>query len=486
MSISAEQIQVFYEISMSIGASLDMSKMLKAFLPTLLKRLNCSCGGVIRFDGKAGSPGNLKEVYAIPRKPENNAAYRMALDLLRDQIRGGSAARLRGRLPLSEGCPGRSFYHILDLPGFGFLILIKNCRDLDPLIIKSLAPLLSKLASACLACLKDEDLRQSEDRFRDLFENANDLIQSVDPRGRFQFVNKKWLQTLGYTKGELADLSLKDILRPDQIPHCMDAFQRVIEGQTFERIEAVFIAKDGREVFVEGNVNALRRNGSFVATRGIFRDVTERKHAEAQIKASLKQKEVLLQEIHHRVKNNMQIMMSLLRLQTSGVDNPVMQEEIKEYNNRILTMSLIHQKLYQTKNFSEVNFGEYILTLVNQLFKVYSVPPGKIRVVPDLQDVILDVKKAIPCGLLVNELVSNVLKYAFPDDQKGEMRIELCQRDDGKTCLLVEDTGVGLPHDFDIKTSASLGMQLIDDLTKELDGSLEQDHSRGCCFKISF
>jgi PAS domain S-box-containing protein len=485
MSISAEQIRMFYEISLSIGTSLDMNSMLEAFLPTFLERLDCSCGVIIRLDTQGKNGGAPKQVYAIPPKPENDAACRAALDALRSHLDGGRVSRLRKRFHLSERCTGGNFYHILDLPGFGFLILIKNCADLDPLIIKSLTPLLVKLAASCLACLKDEALKVSESKYRSVVEQSTENIFLVDLESKAIIeMNDALRKLLGYTRKEMIKLTVYDFIAHPK--ENIDAKINLVlnKGKVFVG-ERNYRCKDGSLVDVEVGASTVTY-GDKKALCVVSRDITDRKRAEEQIKASLKQKEVLLQEIHHRVKNNMQIMMSLLRLQTEGVDNPVMQEKIREYSNRIQTMSLIHQKLYQTKNFSEVNFGEYILTLVNQLFKVYSVPPDKIRVVPDLQDVILDVKQAIPCGLLVNELISNVLKHAFPHEKKGEMLIELSRMDDGRTSLQVRDTGVGVPPDFDIKTSDSLGMQLIDDLTMEIGGVMELDHSRGCCFKILF
>lgn len=147
--------------------------------------------------------------------------------------------------------------------------------------------------------LAEKALIESEEKFRDFLENANDLIQSVDVNGRFLYVNKKWLETLGYSKGEVKKLKLIDILRKDQIPHCMEIFKRVCQGESFDNVEAVFVAKDGSEIYVKGNANARFKDGKFVATRGIFRDITKRKRAEEEMRRALEQESRFKKETAH-------------------------------------------------------------------------------------------------------------------------------------------------------------------------------------------
>ncbi|MDD5154318.1 MAG: histidine kinase dimerization/phosphoacceptor domain -containing protein [Desulfovibrionales bacterium] len=215
-------------------------------------------------------------------------------------------------------------------------------------------------------------------------------------------------------------------------------------------------------------------------------DITERKRAEEQIRASLREKEVLLKEIHHRVKNNLQVISSLLRLQSQYVQDKGDVEIFKESQNRIKSMALVHEKLYQSKDLASINFHEYVSLLVNGLFRSYGVNTDKITLKTDIEDIMLGVDVAIPCGLIINELVSNSLKYAFPEDKEGGIKITLRTLDEGAMELTVADNGVGLPGDWDLTNSGSLGLKLVKILTDQIDGQIDLDRSEGTKFRIDF
>lgn len=212
----------------------------------------------------------------------------------------------------------------------------------------------------------------------------------------------------------------------------------------------------------------------------------------AQLQASLKEKEVLLKEIHHRVKNNLQVVSSLLDLQVGHLKDEQVRMVLQESQDRIQSMALIHEHLYQSHDLAKIQFDDYVNDLVTCLFHTYQVGPGGVVLKMDIDNVALDIDRAVPCGLIINELVSNSLKYAFPSTAKektaqvDEARIELSLHHNHQITLLVHDNGVGLPHDFDVRKSKSLGLQLVNMLTKQLKGTLEVERNGGTTFKIAF
>jgi PAS domain S-box-containing protein len=209
------------------------------------------------------------------------------------------------------------------------------------------------------------------------------------------------------------------------------------------------------------------------------------KKAEEQIRASLTEKEVLLKEIHHRVKNNMQIISSLIKLQSRHIKDETALEFFKSTQNRIRSMAIIHEKLYKSKDFAGVDFAGYIQILAKHLFNVYGVDPKAIKININIKDVLLNINTAIPCGLIINELLSNSLKYAFPDGKKGEISIAIHPIDKNEMELIVNDNGVGLPEEIDIKHTESLGLHLVTILVEDqLQGDIKLDRTGGTRFYI--
>ena len=334
----------------------------------------------------------------------------------------------------------------------------------------------------------EEQIFESEEKFRTIFENASDEIVYIDRNGTIMDINKK--ETLfGYSREEIigkkftelhfVGLNMKEmgnlfkdaVMKGDHLPVAM--------------MELEFNHKNGRRVFVEVSSRAIKKEGKIVAILAIMRDVTERKKAEEKIKSSLKEKEVLLREIHHRVKNNLQIVSSLLNLQTQYIRDEQYADMLKESQNRIRSMALIHEKLYQSEDLASINADEYIKTLVHGLLRSYAVNTGRITSTIDVEDIPLGVDTAIPCGLIVNELVSNSLKHAFPHG-KGEITVMLHSLN-GYTELSVTDNGIGLPEDIDFRTTETLGLRLVTILAEDqLNGEVELDRTEGTAFHIRF
>ena len=226
-------------------------------------------------------------------------------------------------------------------------------------------------------------------------------------------------------------------------------------------------------------------DGNVVEATGMGFDITENKKNEERISQSLKEKDVLLKEVHHRVKNNMQVISSILNLQSSYVRDAYALNLLKECQNRIKSMAFIHESLYQTKNFESVNFSEYVTTLSKNLVHTYSINTKKIKLILTLDDLMLNLDASIPCGLIINEIISNSLKYAFPDNRDGIIFVTL-RVDKNKVKIEVGDNGVGIPENVDIKNTQTLGLQLVDTLVEQISGTLKLNRSKGTIFSIEF
>jgi two-component sensor histidine kinase len=233
-----------------------------------------------------------------------------------------------------------------------------------------------------------------------------------------------------------------------------------------------------------------RRNsqGEFGGVTVVIRDITERKEAEDRIKASLREKEVLLKEVHHRVKNNLQVISSLLDMQACSVQDRAAIAALEDSQYRVRTMAYVHERLYQSENLAEIDVTEYLESLVGHLMAAYKGGTHQVAVNTSIAPIALDLDSAISLGLIANELVSNCLKYAFPPEHTGlcEVDVSLDTRDGDRVTLLVSDNGVGLPPDLSIESAQSLGLRLVEMLTQQLRGTLELDRSEGTAFRLTF
>lgn len=203
------------------------------------------------------------------------------------------------------------------------------------------------------------------------------------------------------------------------------------------------------------------------------------------MQASIQEKNVLLKEIHHRVKNNLQIISSLLNLQSRYIEDEKAYEVFKESQNRVKSMAMVHEKLYQTGNFAELSVAEYLEGLIENIYSSYGVNIDRIKMEINAENIFLDINTAIPCFLLINEVITNCIKHAFPDGRSGTIIIDFKKLND-KHIIRIQDDGIGLPDDFNINQTNTLGMQLITSLTSQLDGELEVTSNNGAEFKVTF
>jgi PAS domain S-box-containing protein len=393
----------------------------------------------------------------------------------------------------------------------------------------------------------EEALRESEQQFREIFEHASLGLSLINfQTHQFIQVNPAYYQLLGYSESEIASVTFDEITHPDDLEQDLHYMEQINQGKIDSfRIEKRYLRKNGELMWGNLTLTVLRNpDGKPGFCLGMIEDITERKHAEDQIKASLQEKETLLKEIHHRVKNNLQIISSLLRLQSRQLRDQQAIALFKESQNRVQAMALIHEKLYQSSNLAQIDFQEYIKTLVQALFRSYDAHRHGVTFKCNVEPISLAIDIAIPCGLIINELVSNSLKYAFPETLGGEICISLqslehrfsnpgktsppapflqkegsqtppslqgnrsegeevgglglnypidvlepqstASVDQGQFVLTISDNGVGLSENFDFRNTSSLGLQLVCRLTKQLEASIELNRSHGTEYKISF
>ena len=255
----------------------------------------------------------------------------------------------------------------------------------------------------------------------------------------------------------------------DELGHLIDGFNDML-AQIQERDEAL-----------------LEAQGELSLRAGELQvELTERERAEARIRSSLEEKEVLLQEIHHRVKNNLQIVSSLLELQSSHLHDPAAVAMLSDSRNRVRSMALVHERLYQTENLADIALREYVPELCTDLRNSYLADAKGVALQVNVADISFDVDHAIPCGLIINELVSNAFKYAFPNSREGTVTVELAPTGLGGFELTVRDDGAGMPAELDFESPSTLGLQLVSALVGQLKGVIQVDRSAGTTIAITF
>jgi len=371
---------------------------------------------------------------------------------------------------------------------FSFYSKHKGIIWLSVIIIVTLAIIIAVLSVNIILRQKSERaLRESQERYKTLVETAPESVILMDLDNKILFASQHTNELHGFSSSDqFVNKSIVKYIHPDDQKAVKQKLKKLKKTGILRNQEFRFIRYDGS--FFEGDLNASMvydADNNPIAVIAIVRDITERKHNEEQIKASLQEKVVLLKEIHHRVKNNMQIICSLLSLQEKYIPDKNSLKVFQETKSRVLAMALIHEKLYQSQNLAKINFYEYTKSLTNDLHRTYLGDSESINFIVQGQDIYLDINKAIPCGLIINELVTNSIKYGFPDNHKGEIFIKLSSNN-GKNCICVRDSGIGLPEDLQIKTSGTFGFQMVNALVAQLDGDINIKSGRGTTICITF
>jgi PAS domain S-box-containing protein len=328
-------------------------------------------------------------------------------------------------------------------------------------------------------------LKDSERKFRTLIETAQEGVWVIDEDAKTTYVNDAMMDMLGYSLDEMIGKLLFDFMDDEAEIDAKEKMERRREGIK-EKHDFRFLHKNGSTIWTIISTNPLfDKKGTFIGALGMLTDITQRKQIEEQLKSSLIEKEMYLKEIHHRVKNNLLVISSLLNLQSNYIKDKDDFDMFRESQTRANSMALIHELLYQSDDLKNIDFGSYMTTLVNDLFKTYTGDPDRLKLNLNLQNPMIDINTSIPLGLIVNELVSNSLKHAFPGGMEGVINICLTS-EDGKIILIIADNGVGIREDIDFKNTDSLGLQLVNNLTNQIEGEIELDRSSGTEFKITF
>jgi two-component system CheB/CheR fusion protein len=321
---------------------------------------------------------------------------------------------------------------------------------------------------------------ESLKRQADLLDLTHDAIIVRDMDNRIIFWNRGAERMYGWMKGEVMRGNIHALLQTQFSKPVNEIESELLRDGRWEG-ELVHTGRDGRHIMVSSRWALLRdKDDKPIAIMEINNDITDRKRAE-----ETKSKEILLKEIHHRVKNNLQIISSLLNLQSGYVKDPEAIEVFKETQSRIRSMSLIHEQLYKNMELVNIDFNNYIQNLIPYLFHTFGAE-NRISLKTTGDDIWLNIDTVIPCGLIVNELVSNSLKHAFPGDRKGEVYVGINSNGDGQYVLIVGDNGVGFPEDLDFRSTKSLGLQLVLMLVEQIEGKIELDRTNGTEFKIRF
>ncbi|MBI4776201.1 MAG: PAS domain-containing protein [Deltaproteobacteria bacterium] len=323
-----------------------------------------------------------------------------------------------------------------------------------------------------------EERKRAEELLRTTLESIGDGFFACDGDWRFIYVNGPAERILDIRRDEVLGKNHWQVFPLTRGTRLEQEFRRAAAGEIrdFEN----FYEPWGRWF----HNRCFPREGGGMSV--YFEDITERKQVEEALRASLAEKEVLLKEVHHRVKNNMQVISSLVALQADDTDNAVIRDILQDVTHRIRSMAMVHEKLYQSTDLARVEFADYAQSLLNYLWRAHGSDADGVRLVLDLEPVLLPVNVAVPCGLILNELFSNALKHAFNGRAGGQVTMSLRGDAQGRVRLCVRDNGTGLPEQFDWRQSRSLGLRLVQMLAKQLRAAVEVSSVKGTEFTIAF
>lgn len=336
----------------------------------------------------------------------------------------------------------------------------------------------------------EEKIQKQASQLNAIIESSSHHIQTIDRNYCLTSFNQnqaRWIKQIYGVDAHLGLNMTKGKMKTNKGTNefWLQKFEQVFEGQS-QHFEVETSDKLGNIYWREIYLNPIfGANGEVVEASMIAHDVTEKKTTEEKIRQSLKEKEVLLKEVHHRVKNNLQVITSILSLQSAYVKDQNTLNMLRESQDRIKSMAFIHESLYQTKDFSNVNFSEYVVNLSKNLVHSYEISEGRVNLKLQIDNVLLNLDQSIPCGLIINELVSNSLKYAFKKKKKGTILLTIKEKND-LVIMVVADDGAGIPKKVDFRKTESLGLQLVVTLVEQLNGTIKLDRKKGTKFTVTF
>ncbi len=328
----------------------------------------------------------------------------------------------------------------------------------------------------------ENDIIRAKEEWENTFDAVPDLIAILDTNFRVVRANKAMADRLNVTPEETVGLTCYEVVHGLDVPPSYCPYRKLLEDGK-EHTAEVHEDRIGGDFIV--SVSPLHdKDGKLIGVVHVARDITQRKKTENEIKKSLDEKEVLLREIHHRVKNNLQIIASLLHLQEVSEDEKEIVDVLRESEGRVKSMAMVHEKLYQSPNLTDINFKQYIEKLIYDILYTYKIPTRTIKTNMIIEDINLNIDTAIPLGLIVNELVTNSVKHAFPQSE-GTITIKLKPLHE-QIELTIADNGIGLPKDFDLEKTETLGLKIVNSLVNQIDGKIKLDMTDGTEFKINF
>jgi PAS domain S-box-containing protein len=346
--------------------------------------------------------------------------------------------------------------------------------------------LFARQAEVAVKRARDLDsLRESEEKFRTVFEAAGDSIFIKDAELRYVNVNPAAEHVFGISASEIIGRTDDELFGKEPAARMKEIDYRILSGETTEGEVTLPVNGVPTMLHIIG-VPIRDENGVVFRVCGVVRDITKRKKDEERVKKSLKEKELLLEETHHRVKNNLQIISSLLDLQAGYAKDEKLHDIFRDSQKRIQSMALIHEKFYRAEDFIGVDFSGYVNDLILSLFSTYRFDTSAVDLQTNIGEVSLDIDTSVPLALIINELISNSLEHAFPDGGSGRIRVDLREESDDVFKLTVADNGVGLPEGFNIQNTESLGLGLVGALAEQLGGTIEIDTTGGTRFDITF
>lgn len=358
---------------------------------------------------------------------------------------------------------------------------------------------LKRLASVVRRALKEamekeeykisqEALRKSEERYRYVMKATHDAVWDLDPATNELTWGDAIDRAFDYEIGGTTTFDwLREKIHPDEVGDTEKSFNKALaEGDNYWEREFRFRKPDGSYAYASSRCYIIRNDGrKAVRVVGVLTDITKSKENEQNIKSSLREKETMLKEIHHRVKNNLQIISSLLKMQSQQTNDKTVKDNFRSMQLRVRSMGLVHENLYTTDSLADIDMSHYIRNLVSEIFNTYLVKRGQIKLDVETGGVVLNIESAIPFGFILNELITNSIKHAFPAGRRGQILVELHTH--GKANLLIyKDDGVGLPENVVPDSAETLGMQLITSLVEQLGGSLQIIRKAGLEYRFTF
>ena len=369
-----------------------------------------------------------------------------------------------------------------------FLTWVLMRRNADRVLADEMTQEIQSQATAMQ--LAQRDLQETMQLNKDILDNVMNGVISIDEKGLIQSFNQAAEQTFGYTAQEVMGQNVK-LLMPEPYHSEHDGYLSEYKTSGVAKIigigrEVIGKRKDGTTFPMDLAISRSIRHGQPLFI-GSVRDITERKRTDAALRASLAEKEVLMQEIHHRVKNNLQVVSALINMQQRRLAEGESRDALRECQNRIRSIALIHEQLYRTKDFTHVPFADYARSLATNIFQATGLSHSNIKLTVDIDAIALAVDQAVPCGLITNELITNALKHGIKAEEQGTLHVALKTAPEGRVVLSVSDSGRGLPKGFDPRATKSLGFQIVTTLAEQLHATLEiSPQERGACISLTF